>query len=67
MTTLPGHAALEPVHASGGSQAGMEVEARHTVPAPTKESPGQLLLLPVQVSCRSHTPAEARHTVVDEA
>jgi hypothetical protein len=66
-TTSAGHGALEPVHASGGSQAAIEAEARHTVPAATKLSAGQLLLAPVQFSARSHTPADARHTVLDDA
>ena len=63
MTTSAGHSADDPVQLSAGSQAAIEVDARHTVADDRNPSAGHAAPLPLQVSCTSHTPIEARHTV----
>src|SRR5207247_320763 len=56
------HVALAPSHWS--SVQGLPSEV-HAVPAGELASAGQLGPLPVQVSCGSHSPADARHTTVE--
>ena len=41
------------------------LSAVHAVPAGSLASAGQLALVPVQCSAGSHSPAEARHTVLE--
>src|SRR6266446_344459 len=54
------HVALEPLHTSVVHTLPSSV---HGVPLALKTSVGQAVLVPVQVSARSHSPAAARHTV----
>src|SRR5262249_39238153 len=65
-TPSAGHTADVPLHASARSQ-GSVVASRHVVPALTRTSAGQVLLVPVQFSAMSQTPALARQSVVASA
>src|SRR5207249_11696721 len=56
------HSALAPSHWS--SVQGLP-SLVHALPAGDFASAGQLGPVPVQVSCGSHSPAEARHTTVE--
>jgi len=56
------HPVVNPSHVSAGSQT--PVLARQTTPLATTASVGQVALVPVQVSARSHGPAEGRQVNV---
>jgi hypothetical protein len=62
--TSLGHAALDPVQSSGGSQTSPE-PARHTVVDGANAFAGHAALVPLHVSATSHTPALERQTVPD--
>jgi hypothetical protein len=57
-----GHAALEPVQFSAGSQT--PADARHSNELGRNASAGHALFTPSQLSAGSHTPALARQTAV---